>query len=67
MNTQLYDLNGEWVNLERYRKAKGIRQSIEPEPEVIEIKEDKVEIITENYAKETGNETKKRGKEKRSK
>jgi len=44
MSTQ-YLLNGEWVSLERFRKAKGIGQSIEKEKEVIEIKEEKVEII----------------------
>ena len=52
MSTQ-YLLNGEWVSLERFRKAKGIGQSIEQsigqsiekEKEVIEVKEEKVEII----------------------
>lgn len=43
-NNALYQLGKEWVTIDRFRKAKGI-QSIEPEKEVIEIKEEKIEIV----------------------
>jgi hypothetical protein len=47
--TTTYQLNGEWVSLERFRQAKGIGQyigqSVEPEKEVIEVREEKIEIV----------------------
>jgi len=60
----LYNYLGQSLTLEQFRKAKGIRQGVEQEPEVIEIKEEMVAIIEPEIKEEIKPEIKIKNKKK---
>ena len=61
----LYNYLGQSLTLEQFRKAKGIRQGVEQEPEVIEIKEEMVAIIEPEIKEEIKMPTKAKSKVKK--